>query len=123
MAHLELLTRAWDLLRSAQSLVRDGNVTGSAGLAYQAFDLAAKALTQASNGNDAGGHHRRMRRAQRLLTTHADRLDFLWELRQRDFYGDVRPGAGQELPKPEEVEEAVTIVEAILTEIDQALHP
>lgn len=123
MAHVAALGRAWELLAAAESLVRDDNLTGAAGLAYQAFDLAAKALTQAIDGADPGTHRGRMRRAERLLTKHTEKLDFLWEVRQKDFYGDVTPGGVQELPEPAQVAAALRIVREILQEIDGALHP
>lgn len=123
MAHLELLSRAWQLLAAAQSLVQERNSTGAAGLAYQAFDLASKALAQAIDGTDPGTHRGRMRRAQRLLTKHTDKLDFLWEVRQKDFYGDTSAGGARALPLDQEVEQALMIVGDILREIDEALHP
>lgn len=122
MAHLTALTRGWELFAAAESLVRDENVTGAAGLAYQAFDLAAKALTKAIDGADPGSHRGRMQRAERLLTRHADKLNFLWQIRQKDFYGDVTPGGVEELPQVADVEEALRIVKDILQEIDGALH-
>jgi len=122
MAHIELLVRAWALLKAAQSLAAEEDIAGSAGLAYQAADLASKALAQAIDGSDPGSHRGRMRRAQQLLNTHTDKLDFLWELRQKDFYGDVSLGGAPGTPSNDEVREALSIVQEILSEIDHVLH-
>lgn len=122
MAHLDALRRARELFSAAQSLASQRNLTGAAGLAYQAFDLAAKALAQALDGADPGSHRSRMLRAQRELTRHEDKLVFLWEIRQKDFYGDVRPGGRQGVPTEEEVADAIAIVGDILEDIEKVLH-
>jgi hypothetical protein len=122
VAHLALLERAWALFRAATTLRDADDLTGAAGLAYQAFDLGSKALAHAIDGAAPGTHRGRMRRAEQLLTRHTEKFDFLWRVRQKDFYGDVTPGGRAETPSDEEIREALAVVDDVLREIDRVLH-
>ena len=56
MADLDL-ERAKKLLKSAQDLFNEGDVSGVAGLAYQSFESAIIALLKKRNGYDQDTHY------------------------------------------------------------------
>lgn len=101
---------------------RPDDVAGVAGLAYQAVDLAMKVLTLEIDGSDAGGHRARMERTQQLVQVEDRQLAFLWEVRQRDFYGDVSRGGASSTPASAEVIRALDIATGIVDSIDRELH-
>ena len=90
------IERAKVLLASARDLYQQGDLAGVAGLAYQAFESSMIALTEEVNGADPGSHAARRSRAKVLLSSHHEKIDFLWEVRNVDFYGN--PQLNQ--PKP-----------------------
>lgn len=92
-----------------------------AGLAFQAIDLASKALTEAIDGTDPGSHRARMRRVQKLIQADQADLEFLWEIRQRDFYGDVTLGAPRQLPTEEQIRSSLSLAKNLIDRIAQAL--
>lgn len=98
------------------------DVAGVAGLAFQALDLASKALTEVIDGTDPGTHRARMHRVRELVQADQSELDFLWFIRQRDFYGDVSLGAPRDLPTEEQIRRALTLARALVDRIDRALH-
>jgi len=97
-------------------------MVGVAGLAFQAVDLATKAIMEAIDGADAGSHRARMQRLTEIVVADQDDLDFLWDIRQRDFYGDPSPGRALDLPAGEQVRQALTLARSIVERIDRALH-
>jgi hypothetical protein len=110
-------------MNGAELLHRErADVAGMAGLAYQAIDLASKALTEAIDGSDAGSHRRRMRRTATLVDRKVESLDFLWSVRQREFYGDAEPGEERQLPTVKQIADAVVLARSILTDIEGALR-
>lgn len=105
------------MLASAIHLDAIGDAPGAAGLAFQAADLAMKALTIAIDGSDAGSHHARMQRARELLEADPAALRLLWETRQRDFYGDASAGDEMRLPSEEQVREALSVAARLIDRI------
>ena len=93
MARIDI-DRARKLLRSAEILYETGDYHGVAGLAYQAFESAVMCLIEIENGEDQRSHARRRKRAKQLLSEYGDKIDNLWEIRNIDFYGNVRLGGG-----------------------------
>lgn len=122
MADLDL-ERAERLLQSARDLFARGDLAGVAGLAYQAFESALIALTIEKNGTNAGSHLARRERAKALLSHHRDKIDFLWEVRNVDFYGNPQPFQPKREVAKAEVKEALETVEAIVQEVRQILAP
>jgi len=116
MADLDLI-RAERLLHSARTLLAQGDMAGVAGLAYQAFESALIALTLEKDGANSGHHAARRQRAKELLRQHRDQIDFLWEIRNVDFYGNPRPFEPKRAPTREEIERAVDTVEEIIAEV------
>jgi HEPN domain-containing protein len=125
MAHLTLLERAKAHLASARFLQESGpdDIAGIAGLAFQAVDLAGKVLTAEIDGEDAGSHRARMIRTQEIVRTQQGKLDFLWNIRQRDFYGDDYAGGPASTPTTAQVKRALNIASEIIERIDRELHP
>jgi len=93
MADLDL-ERAKRLFKSATALYERGDLAGVAGLAYAAFESAIIALTTKRNGLDYSSHSLRRQRAKVLLENYRDTIDVLWEVRNIDFYGNVKIGYG-----------------------------
>jgi len=124
MAHLILLGRSKEILSSARFLhdERPDDISGVAGLAHQAVDLAMKVLATEIDGTDAGGHRARMRRTQQIVQTKDRQLSFLWDVRQRDFYGDTRPGGALDLPTGDQIAKALNVDRDIIDRIDEQLH-
>ncbi len=120
MADLDL-ERGEQLLRSARTLLAQGDLAGVAGLAYQAFESALIALTRAMDGANAGSHGARRERAKTLLAEHRGKIDLLWEVRNVDFYGNPRLGAPRRKLTRGEVEEALGTIEDIFTAINKML--
>lgn len=116
MADLDLI-RAERLLHSARTLLAQGDMAGVAGLAYQAFESALIALTLEKDGVNSGHHTARRQRAKELLAQHRDRIDFLWEIRNVDFYGNPHPFEPKRAVTREEIERAVKAVEEIIAEV------
>ncbi|MEX2245709.1 MAG: HEPN domain-containing protein [Dehalococcoidia bacterium] len=123
MADLELLGRAREFLASARRLFGQGEVSGVAGLAFQALDLAAKELTDAIDGADPGSHQARMKRLQALIQADQEELGFLWNVRQRDFYGDASAGEPRDLPTRPEARRALAIAGRNIEKIARMLRP
>lgn len=110
------LTRAKALLNSAQKLFEEGDLAGVSGLAYQAFESALIAFNKV-NGKDVASHSYRMQTAKKLFSEHRDDLDFLWEMRNIDFYGNIKPGMNAELEKSR-VEAALGTVRRIIEKVE-----
>lgn len=116
------MKRAKSLLKSAQDLYEKGDMAGVAGLAYAAFESATMALTLKLNGKDYPSHNLRRRRAKDLLKTHQNKIDLLWEIRNVDFYGNIKLGSQKRDISPEEVLDSLNTVKDILDEIESLLN-
>jgi len=115
------LERGERLLRSARTLLAQGDLAGVAGLAYQAFESALIALTRAMDGANAGSHGARRERAKTLLAEHRGKIDLLWEVRNVDFYGNPRLGAPRRALTRSEVDEALGTIEDMFDVIKKML--
>ena len=92
MADIDM-DRAKRLLKSAKDLYEQDDLAGVVGLAYAAFESATMSLTTRINGKDYSGHYSRKERAKKFLTKYQNELDMLWEIRNIDFYGNVKIGS------------------------------
>lgn len=115
------IKRAKDLLKSARDLYEKGDYAGVAGLSYAAFESATIALTTRLNGKDYPSHNKRRKRAKTLLKKHQDKIDFLWEIRNIDFYGNIKLGHEKREISSDEVMESLNTVEEIIQEIENML--
>ncbi len=116
------IERAKRLLKSARDLYEQGDIAGVAGLAYTAFESAIIALTRKLNGQDYANHHLRRERAKVLLKKYQDKIDILWEVRNIDFYGNVKIGPKKRELTPNEVEDGLNVVERIIEEVEKILE-
>jgi HEPN domain-containing protein len=122
MADLDLdLERAKKLLKSAKDLYERCDMAGVAGLAYAAFESAIIALTKKKNGIDYPSHLLRRERAKVLLDKYQDKIDVLWEVRNIDFYGNVKIGSERRELSRDEVETGLNAVEKIIEEVESIL--
>lgn len=110
------------MLKSAQGLYEQGYLAGVAGLAYAAFESATMTLTIKINGKDYSGHNLRRERAKTLLKKYPDKIDLLWEIRNIDFYGNVKIGAKKREITLEEVKESLNAIKTIIREIEEILE-
>ena len=122
MASLDI-ERAGKLLKSAEDLFKEGDLAGVAGLAYQAFESATMALIKVKNGMDQKSHLGRRKRAKELLEEFRDKIDFLWEIRNVDFYGNVSFGAESRDVSEEEVKDSLKTVAEMIKKIGRFLKP
>ena len=113
--------RAKNLLESAKDLYERGDMAGVAGLAYAAFESAIIALTKKKDGIDYPSHLLRRERAKVLLDKYQDRIDVLWEVRNIDFYGNVKIGYETRELSRDEVEDGLNAVEKIIEEVEKVL--
>ncbi|MGC9516190.1 MAG: HEPN domain-containing protein [Methanomicrobiales archaeon] len=120
MASIDI-KRARKLLKSAKDLYEKGDINGVAGLGYAAFESATMALTTETNGTDYHNHYLRRKRAKQLLKKYQDKIDFLWEVRNIDFYGNVKANAKKREISYEEVEMSLKVIETIIDEIEKIL--
>ncbi len=63
-----------------------------------------------------------MSRLQALIQAEQSELDFLWEIRQRDFYGDTSLGSPREMPTAGQVRKALALARSLVDRIGQALR-
>ncbi|MDI6723133.1 MAG: HEPN domain-containing protein [Methanobacterium sp.] len=120
MVNLDM-DRAKKLLKSARDLYEQGDMAGVAGLAYAAFESATMTLTDKINGKDYKSHNLRRERAKELLKRNQDKIDLLWEIRNIDFYGNVKIGAPKREITEKEVQNGLNAVEKIIEEIEKIL--
>ncbi len=116
------LRRAKNLLISAKDISERGDIYGVAGLAYQAFESATIALMEKVNGQEQTTHFARRKRAKELLADYRDKIDILWEVRNVDFYGNVKIGNEKREISREEVMECLALVEDMISEIEKLLE-
>jgi len=62
-----------------------------------------------------------MQRVRQITQADQAELDFLWEIRQRDFYGDAALGDPRELPTDEQVWTSLIVARKLIDRIAQAL--
>ena len=120
MAGLDIV-RAKKLVGSARKLFESGDITGVAGLAYQAFESASSALIGIKNGADKKSHFGRRERTKELLVDFRNRVDKLWEYRNIDFYGNISLNMEKREITMAEVEDCLVTVEGIIAEIESIL--
>lgn len=116
------MERAKNLLNSAEDLYESGDLAGVAGLAYAAFESSIMALTEKMNGKDYYSHSLRKERAKSMLTQYEDKVDFLWEVRNIDFYGNVKLGSQKREISREEVRDGLKSVKEIIKEIERIIN-
>lgn len=116
------MERAKNLLKSAEDLHKQGDLAGVAGLAYAAFESAIMSLTNRINGKDYQSHRLRKERAKQMLSKYEDKMDFLWEVRNIDFYGNVKLGSQKREISPKEVENGLKSVKEIIIEIERIIN-
>lgn len=116
------MMRAKNLLKSAEDLHARGDLAGVAGLAYAAFESAIISLTDKINGKDYGSHNSRKKRAKELLNKYEDKMDYLWEVRNIDFYGNVKLGSDKRQISQVEVEKCLKSVKHIIKEIEKIIN-
>jgi hypothetical protein len=116
------MERAKNLLKSAEDLHEQGDMAGVAGLAYAAFESAIMSLTDKINGKDYHSHRLRKERAKEMLGKHENKMDFLWEVRNIDFYGNVKLGSSKREIFPQEVENGLKCVKEIIAEIEKIIN-
>jgi HEPN domain-containing protein len=105
------------MITAAETL--DPVAPGTAGLAYQAANLAVKALLTEVDGGPAWQYGEREERAAELLGIDASQLAFLHHVRQTDFYADTGFGGETALPTPEECHRALKIARQV---VDAAMN-
>ncbi len=116
-----MLKRAKQLLKSAEELYKMEDLHGVAGLAYQAFECAVIALNRSKNGKDIPSHQYRRKRAEEKIASCKNKLDFLWEARNIDFYGNANPNEELKELSKEQIKECLAIVTSIIEEIEEML--
>ncbi|MBI4812878.1 MAG: HEPN domain-containing protein [Methanobacterium sp.] len=116
------MERAKNLLKSAEDLHEQGDLAGVAGLAYAAFESAIMSLTDKINGKNYHSHRLRKERAKEMLSKHENKMDFLWEVRNIDFYGNVKLGSSKREISPQEVENGLKCVKEIIIEIETIIN-
>lgn len=116
MANLDF-QRAGKLLKSAWLLYKQGDLSGVAGLAYQALESAIIGLATQIGETNGGTHKDRLEKAKKLLKSGQDKIDFLWKARNIDFYGNVRRFGQKRELTPDEVREVIETVEKIINKI------
>lgn len=109
--------RAGKLLKSAWFLYKQGDLSGVAGLAYQALESAIIGLTTHMGETNGGTHMDRLEKAKKLLKSGQDKIDFLWKARNIDFYGNVRRFEQKRELTSNEVREVIETVEEIINKI------
>lgn len=115
------LKRAKNLLNSARILFEEGDIYGVSGLAYQAFESATIALLREVNGYEQTTHFSRRRRAKDLLKKYREKIDFIWEARNIDFYGNIRVGKKKREITEREAKDSLFLIENMIKEIEDLL--
>ena len=116
------LERAKALLQSAELLFEKGDMAGVAGLAYQAFESAIMAFNKIVKGKDIPSHKYRSKTAKEIYSEHFEELDFLWEMRNIDFYGNRKPGKDEDAHlEKEKLEKSLTTVRDIIEKTEELI--
>jgi len=120
MVNLDL-KRAKDLLRSAETLSEGGDLAGSGGLAYQAFESAVMAVIKFKGGKDYPDHIKRRKKAEELLKVSEEAAKKLWEVRNVDFYGNEKIGEEARELEKEEIKNSLAEVRKVIRKIEEEL--
>lgn len=99
----------------------DPVAAGRAGTAYQAANLAVKALLAEVDGGTPWQYGERETRAGELLGIDASELAFLHHVRQMDFYADTGFGGGTALPTAEECDRALKLARQVVDAVTQQI--
>ncbi|NYB53100.1 MAG: hypothetical protein HVN35_11160 [Methanobacteriaceae archaeon] len=91
-------------------------------MAYAAFESAVISLTDKINGKDYYSHSSRKKRAKELLSNHKDEMDLLWEVRNVDFYSNVKLGSPKREISPHEVKKSLESVKEIIRGIEEIIN-
>jgi len=117
------LGRARALLKSAETLYKEGDLAGVAGLAYQAFESAVIEFNKIVKGKDSASHKSRMETAKDIYAEHIHDLDFLWEMRNIDFYGNKKAGEVEDAGlEKEKIAKVLTTVRDIIIKTEELLE-
>ncbi len=73
-------------------------------------------------GKYHSSHHLRKERAKKFLTKYQDELDLLWEIRNIDFYGNVKIGSPKREISREEVQHGINVVDEVIVQIERILE-
>jgi HEPN domain-containing protein len=116
------LERAKALHKSAEMLFKEGDMAGVAGLTYQAFESALMAFNKIVKGKDIPSHKYRMKTAKELYSDHFEEVDFLWEMRNIDLYGNRRPGEDEDVGlQKEKLKKSLASVGDIIEKTEELL--
>lgn len=116
------LERAKALHKSAELLYKEGDMAGVAGLTYQTFESALMAFNKIVKGKDIPSHKYRMKTAKELYSEHFEEVDFLWEMRNIDFYGNKRPGENEDIElQKEKLKKSLESVGDIIEKTEELL--
>ncbi len=115
------LTKAKNLLRSAEDLFTRKEFAGVAGLAYQAFEAGIIVLSEKLR-EDLKDHLSRRKKAEELLGIPNQIMKKIWRYRNVDFYGNERIGENEKELSEIEIKEALTTVKDLLTKIENLIE-
>ena len=107
----ELLRRSLGMMASAESMP---GAPGAAGLAYQAANLAMRALLVEVDGTDIWQYEKKNERVAELLDIPASDIALIHHVRQLDFYGDTGFGGETALPTAEECDRALKLARRVI---------
>ena len=116
---MDKLTRAKNLLESANKLFEEENLSGVAGLAYQAVEAAIDFLTLKTNGKNKASHSDKRKRAEELLKLSKNHLKELWHARNIDFYGNERIGTEEKDLDKEEIQKSLEHAKILISKIEK----
>lgn len=119
---MDSLNRAKKLIESARCLFEQEDLTGVAGLAYQAVEAAIIHLTNKMNGKISAAHGERRKRAEELLSLSKNALKDLWSARNIDFYGNERIDGGQKELDMQEIQDSLEKAEEIIFQIEKIVN-
>ncbi len=118
----EVLDRTLSMMALAESV--EATTPGAAGLAYQAAELAVKAVLIELDGSDPWSDEQRYQRAYELLGIDPADLRFMHTVRLRDFYahatrmttdsGAVAYGLPLELPSEGDAQRCVQLARRVV---------
>lgn len=115
------LTKAKNLLRSAEDLFARKEFAGVAGLAYHAFEVGIIVLSENLQEN-LKDHLSRRKKAEELLGVPAQIMKKIWCYRNVDFYGNERIGENKTELSEIEIREALTTVKDLLIKIENLIQ-
>ncbi|HLD72355.1 MAG TPA: hypothetical protein VJA23_02115 [Candidatus Nanoarchaeia archaeon] len=115
------LTKAKNLLRSAEDLFVRKEFAGVAGLAYQAFEVGIIVLSE-NLQEILKDHLSRRKKAEELLGIPTQMMKKIWRYRNVDFYGNERIGENKIELSEIEIKEALTTVKDLLIKIENLIQ-